>query len=485
MSTISPRDAAWREELRKAHTAKERAAIPRAKMTELPPAYRVTCNEEVNQGLSREQAVLEATRCLDCPDPQCVTGCPVGINIPGFIKNIERENFGDAAIVLKETSALPAVCGRVCPQERQCESKCIYNKMKKEPVAIGYLERFAADTERLSGNAALPAREAANGIKVAVVGSGPASLSFAGDMAKRGFEVHVYEALHEIGGVLKYGIPEFRLPNEVVDVEIRALEQMGVKFMTDCVVGKTISYDDLLARDFRGVFVASGAGLPRFMGIPGENYVGVMSSNEYLTRVNLMGAGRPGWSTPVIRGHRVAVIGGGNTAMDSCRTARRMGAEEVYIVYRRSEAEMPARVEEVRHAKEEGVTFLTLHNPVEYLADERGHVKAMRLQRMELGEPDASGRRSPVPVEGDVVTLDVDEVIVSVGVSPNPLIPNSIEGLEVTRRGTLAVNEDTLQTSLPLLYAGGDIVRGGATVILAMGDGRKAAAAMADALLNK
>lgn len=485
MSTISPRDAAWREELRKAHTAKERSAIPRAKMTELAPDYRVTCNEEVNQGLSREQAVLEATRCLDCPDPQCVTGCPVGINIPGFIKNIERENFGDAAIVLKETSALPAVCGRVCPQERQCESKCIYNKMKKEPVAIGYLERFAADTERLSGNAALPAREAANGIKVAVVGSGPASLSFAGDMAKRGFEVHVYEALHEIGGVLKYGIPEFRLPNEVVDVEIRALEQMGVKFMTDCVVGKTISYDDLLARDFKGVFVASGAGLPRFMGIPGENYVGVMSSNEYLTRVNLMGAGRPGWSTPVIRGRRVAVIGGGNTAMDSCRTARRMGAEEVYIVYRRSEAEMPARVEEVRHAKEEGVTFLTLHNPVEYLADERGHVKAMRLQRMELGEPDASGRRSPVPVEGDVVTLDVDEVIVSVGVSPNPLIPNSIEGLEVTRRGTLAVNEDTLQTSLPLLYAGGDIVRGGATVILAMGDGRKAAAAMADALLNK
>lgn len=454
-------------------------------MTELAPDYRVTCNEEVNQGLSREQAVLEATRCLDCPDPQCVTGCPVGINIPGFIKNIERENFGDAAIVLKETSALPAVCGRVCPQERQCESKCIYNKMKKEPVAIGYLERFAADTERLSGNAALPAREAANGIKVAVVGSGPASLSFAGDMAKRGFEVHVYEALHEIGGVLKYGIPEFRLPNEVVDVEIRALEQMGVKFMTDCVVGKTISYDDLLARDFKGVFVASGAGLPRFMGIPGENYVGVMSSNEYLTRVNLMGAGRPGWSTPVIRGHRVAVIGGGNTAMDSCRTARRMGAEEVYIVYRRSEAEMPARVEEVRHAKEEGVTFLTLHNPVEYLADERGHVKAMRLQRMELGEPDASGRRSPVPVEGDVVTLDVDEVIVSVGVSPNPLIPNSIEGLEVTRRGTLAVNEETLQTSLPLLYAGGDIVRGGATVILAMGDGRKAAAAMADALLKK
>ena len=483
MTTISPRDAAWREELRKAHSPKERTAIPRAKMTELSPAYRVTCNEEVNQGLSREQAVVEATRCLDCPDPQCVTGCPVGINIPGFIKNIERGNFSEAAIVLKETSALPAVCGRVCPQERQCESKCIYNKMHRDPVAIGYLERFAADTERLSGDAALPPRMAENGIKVAVVGSGPASLSFAGDMAKRGFEVHVFEALHEIGGVLKYGIPEFRLPNEVVDVEIRALEKMGVKFLTDCVVGKTLSYDDLLEQGFKGVFVASGAGLPRFMGIPGENCIGVMSSNEYLTRVNLMGAGREGWATPVIKGKHVAVVGGGNTAMDSCRTARRMGAEKVYIVYRRSEAEMPARVEEVRHAKEEGVTFLTLHNPVEYLADENGRVRAMRLQRMELGEPDASGRRSPVPVEGDVVEMPVDEVIVSVGVSPNPLIPNSISGLEVTRRGTLVVNDDTLCTALPMLYAGGDIVRGGATVILAMGDGRRAASAMAEALL--
>lgn len=482
MTTISPRNAEWREELRKAHSAKERTSIPRAKMTELSPSYRITCNEEVNQGLTREQAVLEATRCLDCPDPQCVSGCPVGINIPGFIKNIERENFSDAAIVLKETSALPAVCGRVCPQERQCESKCIYNKMHKEPVAIGYLERFAADAERLSGNASLPEIMAPNGIGIAVVGSGPAALSFAGDMAKRGFDVHVFEALHEIGGVLKYGIPEFRLPNEVVDVEIRSLEKMGVKFMTDCVVGKTLSYEDLLARGFKGVFVASGAGLPRFMGIPGENFIGVMSSNEYLTRVNLMGAGRESWATPVIKGKRVAVIGGGNTAMDSCRTARRMGAEEVYIVYRRGEAEMPARVEEVRHAKEEGVTFLTLHNPVEYLADENGRVRAMRLQRMELGEPDASGRRSPVPVEGDVVEVPVDAVIVSVGVSPNPLIPNSIPGLEVTRRGTLAVDEATLCTSIPQLYAGGDIVRGGATVILAMGDGRKAAAAMAEAL---
>ena len=482
MSTISPREAQWREELRKARSAKERTATPRVKMPELDPAYRITCNEEVNRGLSREQAVTEATRCLDCPDPQCITGCPVGINIPGFIKNIERGCFGEAAIVLKETSALPAVCGRVCPQERQCESKCIYNKMRKEPVAIGYLERFAADNARLSGESSQPGCAAPNGIKIAVVGSGPASLSFAGDMARRGFEVQVFEALHEIGGVLKYGIPEFRLPNEVVDVEIRALQAMGVKFITDCVIGKTLAYNDLVEMGFRGVFVASGAGLPRFMGIPGENFVGVMSSNEYLTRVNLMGAGRPGWATPVIQGKRVAVVGGGNTAMDSCRTAKRMGAEEVYIVYRRSEAEMPARVEEVRHAKEEGITFLTLHNPVEYLADENGRVRAMRLQRMELGEPDASGRRSPVPVEGDIVEVLVDEVIVSVGVSPNPLIPNSVEGLEVTRRGTLAVDDDTLCTSIPMLYAGGDIVRGGATVILAMGDG-KAAAAMASKLI--
>ena len=483
MSTISPREAQWREELRKARSAKERTATPRVKMPELDPAYRITCNEEVNRGLSREQAVTEATRCLDCPDPQCITGCPVGINIPGFIKNIERGCSAEAAIVLKEPSALPAVCGRVCPQERQCESKCIYNKMRKEPVAIGYLERFAADNARLSGESSQPGCAAPNGIKIAVVGSGPASLSFAGDMARRGFEVQGFEALHEIGGVLKYGIPEFRLPNEVVDVEIRALQAMGVKFITDCVIGKTLAYNDLVEMGFRGVFVASGAGLPRFMGIPGENFVGVMSSNEYLTRVNLMGAGRPGWATPVIQGKRVAVVGGGNTAMDSCRTAKRMGAEEVYIVYRRSEAEMPARVEEVRHAKEEGITFLTLHNPVEYLADENGRVRAMRLQRMELGEPDASGRRSPVPVEGDIVEVLVDEVIVSVGVSPNPLIPNSVEGLEVTRRGTLAVDDDTLCTSIPMLYAGGDIVRGGATVILAMGDGRKAAAAMASKLI--
>ncbi|MCC8038057.1 MAG: NADPH-dependent glutamate synthase [Bacteroidales bacterium] len=486
--TISPREAAWREDLRKAHSAKERAAIPRVKMPELDPAYRITCNEEVNQGISAEQAVLEATRCMDCPNPTCVTGCPVGINIPGFIKEIERGEFLEAAAVLKETSALPAVCGRVCPQEKQCESKCIYHKMKKEPVAIGYLERFAADTARLSSQTTIvgtPARAndaSGTGIKVAVVGSGPAGLSFAGDMAKRGYKVTVFEALHEIGGVLKYGIPEFRLPNSIVDEEIDALRDLGVEFVKDCVVGKTLSYDQLLEMGFKGIFVASGAGLPRFMNIPGENLIGVMSSNEYLTRINLMGAGRPGWDTPVLRGKHVAIIGGGNTAMDSVRTARRMGAERAMIVYRRSEAEMPARVEEIKHAKEEGVEFLNLYNPVEYLGDEKGRVTAMRLQRMELGEPDASGRRSPVPVEGAIEEVPVDLVIVSVGVSPNPLIPNTFAGLDVSRRGTIVVDEATMQSSLPELYAGGDIVRGGATVILAMGDGRRAAAAMDEKL---
>lgn len=480
--TSAPRDAQWREELRKSLSAKERTSIERVKMPELNPEYRVTCNDEVNQGLNKEQAILEASRCMDCPDPQCVTGCPVNINIPGFIKNIERGDFHAAAVVLKETSALPAVCGRVCPQEKQCESRCLYHKMKKQPVAIGYLERFAADTERLSGNTATPQVAEPNGIKVAVVGSGPAGLSFAGDMIKRGYDVTVFEALHEIGGVLKYGIPEFRLPNAVVDVEIDALGRMGVKFEKDCIIGKTISYDDLHEMGFKGIFVASGAGLPRFMNIPGENLIGIMSSNEYLTRVNLMGAGREEWDTPVLRGKRVAVIGGGNTAMDSVRTARRMGAEVAMIVYRRSEDEMPARVEEVKHAKEEGVTFMTLNNPIEYIGDENGRVKAMKVQRMELGEPDADGRRSPVAIDGAIDEIPVDLVIVSVGVSPNPLIPNSVAGLEVSRRGTIVVNEATMQSSLNDLYAGGDIVRGGATVILAMGDGRRAAASMAEAL---
>lgn len=480
-NTISPRTAPWRDELRKSHTAKERTAIERVKMAELPADYRVkTLTEEVNSGLTRQQAIMEATRCLDCPDPQCVTGCPVEINIPGFIKNIERENFDEALAVLRETSALPAVCGRVCPQEKQCESKCIYNKMNKPAVAIGYLERFAAD----NGVPPASSKAESNGIKVAVVGSGPAGLSFAGDMIKRGFDVTVFEALHEIGGVLKYGIPEFRLPNSIVEKEIDGLRTLGVKFEKNTIIGKTLSYDDLHAMGFKGIFVASGAGLPRFMDIPGENLINVLSSNEYLTRVNLMHAGSPGYATPVFRGKKVAIIGGGNTAMDSCRTARRMGADRAIVVYRRSEAEMPARIEEVKHAKEEGVEFLTLHNPIEYLGDEQGKVRAMRLQRMELGEPDAGGRRSPIPVPGAIEEVEVDMVIVSVGVSPNPLIPNSIENLEVSKRGTIIADESTLQSSIPDLYAGGDIVRGGATVILAMGDGRRAAASMAEKLLG-
>ncbi|MBQ6731640.1 MAG: NADPH-dependent glutamate synthase, partial [Paludibacteraceae bacterium] len=474
---LTDRNAAWREELRKSMSNKDRTNIARVKMTELDGEYRSHNSEEVNQGLTKEQALLEAKRCLDCPKPGCMTGCPVSINIPSFIKNIERGEFLGAAKVLKMTSALPAVCGRVCPQEKQCESQCIHLKMGKPAVAIGYLERFAADYERESGNISLPELAPKNGIKVGVVGSGPAGLSFAGDMAKKGYDVTVFEALHEIGGVLKYGIPEFRLPNSIVDVEIGNLEKMGVKFMKDCIVGKTISFDDLKAEGFQGLFVASGAGLPNFMNIKGENLIGVMSSNEYLTRVNLMGAAKDTFDTPVLKGKRVAVIGGGNTAMDSVRTARRLGAELAMIVYRRSEDEMPARKEEVKHAKEEGVEFRTLHNPIEYIGDEKGRVKQMVLQKMELGEPDASGRRKPVAIEGATETIDVDTVIVSVGVSPNPLIPRAINGLEVSKKGTIVVG-DNMQSSIPMIFAGGDIVRGGATVILAMGDGRKAAAEM-------
>ena len=485
ITALEDRNAPWREALRKAMKPKERTAIPRVKMRELDPEYRShTRLEEVNQGLTPEQAVTEAHRCLDCANPTCMTGCPVGINIPSFIKNIERGEFLEAARVLKETSALPAVCGRVCPQEKQCESKCIHLKMGHEAVAIGYLERFAADYERESGHISVPVIAERNGIKVAVVGSGPAGLSFAGDMAKYGYDVTVFEALHEIGGVLKYGIPEFRLPNKIVDVEIENLSKMGVHFVKDCIVGKTISVEDLKADGFQGIFVASGAGLPNFMNIPGENSINIMSSNEYLTRVNLMDAANPDSDTPVTFGKRVAVIGGGNTAMDSVRTAKRLGAEKVMIVYRRSEAEMPARIEEVKHAKEEGVEFLTLHNPIEYIADEQGRVKQVVLQKMELGEPDASGRRSPVPIPGATETLDIDLAIVSVGVSPNPIVPHSIPGLDLGRKGTIAVNDD-MESSVPMLFAGGDIVRGGATVILAMGDGRRAAAAMHQKLKDK
>ena len=429
-------DDAWRTTLRKALKPKERTAIERVKMPELDADYRAkTRLEEVNIGLTPEMAMQEAKRCLDCPKPSCVEGCPVNIHIPDFIKNIERGDFLEAAKILKETSALPAVCGRVCPQEKQCESRCIHLKMNSPAVAIGYLERFAADYERESGHMALPDVAPANGIKVAVIGSGPAGLSFAGDMAKRGFDVYVFEALHEIGGVLKYGIPEFRLPNKIVDVEIDNLRRIGVHFQTDTIVGKTISIEELKEKGFKGIFVGSGAGLPNFMGIPGENAINILSSNEYLTRVNLMDAANPETDTPIIMGKKVLVIGGGNTAMDSCRTAKRLGAD-VTLVYRRSEAEMPARLEEVKHAKEEGET----------------------------------------------VTVECDQVIVAVGVSPNPLVPKSVKGLELGRKDTIVVNEQ-MQSSQPEIFAGGDIVRGGATVILAMGDGRRAAANMAEQLL--
>ena len=484
-NSVNDRNAPWREALRKSMKPKERTAIKRTVMPELDAEYRShSRKEEVNQGLNAEQAVTEAKRCLDCANPTCMTGCPVGINIPGFIKNIERGEFLEAARVLKETSALPAVCGRVCPQEKQCESKCIHLKMGEPAVAIGYLERFAADYERESGHIALPHVAPKNGIKIAVVGSGPAGLSFAGDMAKYGYEVTVFEALHEIGGVLKYGIPEFRLPNKIVDVEIENLEKIGVHFVKDCIVGKTISVEELEADGFKGVFVASGAGLPNFMNIPGENSINIMSSNEYLTRVNLMDAASEDSDTPITFGKRVAVIGGGNTAMDSVRTARRLGAERAMIIYRRSEEEMPARLEEVKHAKEEGVEFLTLHNPIEYIADEQGRVKQVVLQKMELGEPDASGRRSPVVIPGATETIDIDLAIVSIGVSPNPIVPSSIKGLELGRKGTIAVNEN-MESSIPMIFAGGDIVRGGATVILAMGDGRKAAASMHEQLKSQ
>ena len=460
--------------------AKDRVKIPRVRMPELDPAYRATTRlEEVNQGLTAEMAMHEAQRCLDCKHPSCVEGCPVNINIPGFIKQIEKGEFIEAARILKQTSALPAVCGRVCPQEKQCESRCIHHKRNSQPVAIGYLERFAADYERESGQTVLPEMAPSNGIKVAVVGSGPSGLSFAGDMAKNGFDVYVFEALHEIGGVLKYGIPEFRLPNLIVEAEIDNLRKMGVHFQTDVIIGKTISIAELKAKGFQGIFVGSGAGLPNFMDIPGENALNIMSSNEYLTRVNLMDAANPHTDTPINLGKKVLVVGGGNTAMDSCRTAKRLGAD-VTLVYRRSEAEMPARIEEVKHAKEEGIQFLTLHNPKEYLTDDNGTVKAAILDVMQLGEPDQSGRRRP-ETTGQTITIVCDQVIVAVGVSPNPLVPQSIEGLTLGRKNTIAVNEQ-MQSNLPEIYAGGDIVRGGATVILAMGDGRRAAENMAKQL---
>ncbi len=472
-------------------TAKDRVAIPRVKMNEVDPNERLqSLYTEVNLGLTFEQAVTEAHRCLNCKSPTCVNACPVNINIPGFIKQLEIGNILSANQIISESSSLPAVCGRVCPQEKQCEAQCIHLKMGHEAVAIGYLERFVADSAAILNHSSSQEKTIEDSSistdkksKIAVVGSGPAGLTFAGDMAKLGYHVTVFEALHEIGGVLKYGIPEFRLPNRIVDREIDGLRLLGVEFQTDTIIGKTISIEDLLNSGFKGIFVGSGAGLPKFMNIPGENLNGIMSCNEYLTRVNLMNAASKDSDTPIMSARNVAVIGGGNTAMDAVRTAKRLGAERAIVIYRRSEEEMPARLEEVRHAKEEGVEFLTLHNPIEYHSDSNGRVCEVVLQVMELGEPDETGRRSPMPIEGKTITLLVDQVIVSVGVSPNPLIPSSVENLDISQRGTIVVNSQ-MQSSIPTLFAGGDIVRGGATVILAMADGKKAAKSMHEYLVE-
>ncbi len=480
------RDEEWRKELRKSIPARERTAIERVKMTEEDAALRIKGHMEVNKGITVEMAMQEAKRCLDCADPQCIIGCPVGVDIPTFIKYIEAGAFLSAVASIKKNNVFPSICGRVCPQEIQCESRCMYAaKLNRESVAIGHLERFVADYEYKSSHVSTPETAPSNHIKVAVIGSGPAGLAAAGDLAKYGYEVTVFEALHEFGGVLKYGIPEFRLPNYIIDREIKNLHKMGVKFERNIIVGKTLTMSDLEEEGFRAFFVGSGAGLPNFMNIPGENLNGVLSSNEYLTRVNLMGAAKPDHDTPVYKGRNVAVIGGGNTAMDSVRTAKRLGAERAMVIYRRSFDEMPARKEEIRHAQEEGIEFLNLHNPVEYLSNGNGHVSHIKVQRMMLSEPDASGRKKPVPVENSDYIIDADLVIVSVGVSPNPLVPRSMPGLHVSKSGTIMVNAKEMHSNIQGVFAGGDIVRGGATVILAMGDGRKAALGIHEYLQKK
>lgn len=485
------RNEKWRVKLRERMNTKKRTAIPRVKMPELEASYRINSYSEVNEGLSVSQAVLEATRCLDCPDPGCIKGCPVHNDIPGFIKNIERKNYPEALKVLNRTTVLPAVCGRVCPQENQCEASCIYLKMGKPAVAIGHLERFAADFEREIADY-LPhnpftentseVSQPTQFIKVAVIGSGPSGLAFAGDMRMRGYGVTVFEALSRFGGVLKYGIPGFCLPNDIVDYEIEKLQKMGVEFRRDTFIGKTLTYKELLDMGYQGVYVATGAGKPRFMDIPGENLPGVITANEYLIRLNLLGPSIFGINGVPLDGKRVAVIGGGNTAIDAVRCAVRQGAERAMIIYRRGLDEMPARQEEIRHAVEEGVEIITLTNPIEYLPDERGYLRAMRLQKMELGEPDSSGRRRPRPIEGAIEEMEVDLVVESVGYLPNP--PMQIEGIDLNNRGEILVDETSMKSSASAIYAGGDIVRGPSTVIVAMGDGRKAAASMSAAFVK-
>lgn len=474
----------WRQELRRSVPVKERTKIPRQKMPERPPEVRNQDFREVNLGLEAEVARLEARRCLDCANPSCVQGCPVAIDIPTFVKLVEVGDFIQAVRKIKETNSLPAICGRVCPQETQCEAVCNLKKATGVPVAIGNLERFVADFEREAGEVFIPSLPPPTGKKVAVIGAGPAGLTVAGDLAKKGHQVTIFEALHVAGGVLVYGIPEFRLPKKILQAEVEYLKRLGVEIKLNFVVGKTATLDDLRAEGYEAFFIGTGAGLPNFMKIPGENLIGVYSANEYLTRVNLMRAyDFPRYDTPVLGGKRVAVIGGGNVAMDSVRTAKRLGAERAMIIYRRSRHEMPAREEEVKHAEEEGIEFHFLTVPIRYIGDEYGRVKAMECQRMELGEPDSSGRRRPVPVPGSEFITEVDLVVVAIGQSPNPLIPQTTPGLKVGKWGNLEVDWATMATSLEGVYAGGDIVRGGATVILAMGDGRRAAAAI-DAYLR-
>lgn len=461
--------------------------MPNMSQTKVPipeqnPEIRAHNFEEVSLGYTEEMAVEEATRCLNCKNMPCVSGCPVNIRIPEFIKKITEHDYEGAYQVIHASSSLPAVCGRVCPQERQCESKCVRG-IKGEPVGIGRLERFVAD--RHMQNAEAPVQKpVSNGHKVAVVGGGPAGLTCAGDLAKRGYEVTVFEAFHVAGGVLMYGIPEFRLPKAIVQKEIENLKHLGVTVMTNMIIGKVFSIDELMEQGYEAVFIGSGAGLPRFMGIEGESLIGVCSANEYLTRINLMKGYKEGYDTPVLKSKAVAVCGGGNVAMDSARSALRMGAEHVYIIYRRSENEMPARKEEVHHAKEEGVEFLTLQNPVKILGDENGRVRSAVCQKMELGEPDASGRRSPVPIPDSEYELAVDTVIMAIGTSPNPLIRTTTSGLEANQRGCLIVDE-SMMTTKQGVYAGGDAVTGAATVILAMGAGKSAAQSIDEYIKNK
>ncbi len=458
---------------------------PRQRMTEQPADERIHNFNEVPFGLNDEQAVIEASRCLKCKKPKCVEGCPVNIDIPGFIQAIEDKDFRKAFLVLKETNSLPAICGRVCPQETQCEELCILSR-KSEPVAIGCLERFAADYERDRDRVAPQPPEKETGKKVAIIGSGPAGLTAAGELRKQGHDITIFEAFHSPGGVLVYGIPEFRLPKDIVHYEINALEQIGVKLVRNRVVGMSETIDDLLMQGFEAVFIGSGAGLPMFLGIPGENFIGVYTANEYLTRANLMKAYRfPEYDTPIIKGNNVAVFGGGNVAMDSARTAKRLGAENVYIIYRRSKAELPARAEEVHHAEEENIIFKLLSNPTRFLGDEKGRLCGVECLQMELGEPDKSGRPRPVPVEGSEFVVDIDLAIIAIGNSPNPIIQRTTPGLEQTRWGTIVADEATMQTSKPGVFAGGDVVTGAATVIEAMGAGRTAAQAMHKYLMGE